>query len=475
MVLLVGCKVDQEKEVGLYRRELGEISTTLPSTQPTDALQGTLPEKFRGMLPGAGALPGALTLRQAMAMANRDNERLAMAGENYVQALIAKDRAFASFLPTITLGPSYRRAEDFNLPGGAPASLFPQETVDVPVTAKMNVFNGFGDVALSRAAGRSVVEQRQLLLDMQAGVLLEVAQTYYNVLKAEGAAAVLEHSVGVQEGRVRDVEQWVRQGLARELDLQQSRARVAGTRVDLTNARLAAKRGREALAVLIGAERVDRPLTDEAVVPAEEVRWARDESVEAMVGWAREHREDLIAADAAVGAARQRVDAAFAQYYPSVTVNLDTYAYRESFPSDSLATALVEAKAPLFAGGRIHADVRTAWSRFRQAVLARSLLLHQIREQVRVAQASLVASDRRFEDLGTESAAARRASEIADKAYDQGLVTNLDRLDAQDRALVAELEMTVEGFDRTMYYLDLLRMTGRLRGAVGVEKGEKGK
>jgi len=69
-----GCAVDQEKEVAQYRLVLDD--NRLP---PTNELPANEP----------------LTLEQAMALANRHNEQLGLSGEDYVQALIDKNRAVA--------------------------------------------------------------------------------------------------------------------------------------------------------------------------------------------------------------------------------------------------------------------------------------------------------------------------------------------------------------------------------------------
>jgi hypothetical protein len=80
-----GCAVDQRKEVGIYRRVLdGDGRVEKVVYHPGDVL----------------------TLDAALRLANQDNERIAMAGEDYLQALINKDRAASTFLPTVSLDPS---------------------------------------------------------------------------------------------------------------------------------------------------------------------------------------------------------------------------------------------------------------------------------------------------------------------------------------------------------------------------------
>src|SRR5881396_2534681 len=119
-----GCKVDQEKEVSTYRQVLER--GTGPATRPAEGQP--------------------LTLREALRLANWHNERLALEGENYLQALIAKDRAFAAFLPTISLAPTYfahdKTSKTSSGTSGAVTSSAQRHRLDVPVNGQMNLFNG---------------------------------------------------------------------------------------------------------------------------------------------------------------------------------------------------------------------------------------------------------------------------------------------------------------------------------------------
>ena len=90
LLLATGCAVDQAREVQTYRDVLDA-----GQTQPLEPFS-----------PGE-----SLSLKRALALANANNEQLAGSGEDYLQALIDKDRAFARFLPTIRFAPSYMRQE----------------------------------------------------------------------------------------------------------------------------------------------------------------------------------------------------------------------------------------------------------------------------------------------------------------------------------------------------------------------------
>ncbi len=187
MVLLAaGCAVDHAREVQTYRKVL-------------DAGQDRPPEPFS---------PGApLALRQALALANANNEQLASAGEAYLQALIDKDRAFARFLPTLRFAPSYMRQEESSIGGGNPLAdeFLRTETTDAPLEGALHLAP-LRDLPALKAAGASAEQRRAFLLDRRSILLLDVAQTYYQVVRSEKQVGVLEHSVEVQQQRVKDME-----------------------------------------------------------------------------------------------------------------------------------------------------------------------------------------------------------------------------------------------------------------------------
>ena len=452
LFLAAGCGVDQKKEIARYRR----------------VLDGTAAGLAVDYQPGE-----TLSLQRALLLANRDNERLAIEGENYLQALIEKDRAAASFLPTLGVEPSYTVADRADAgSGGAVGTIGGFRIVgrtlqrfEAPVVSRLNLFNGFGDVARLRGARAEAERQRLLLLDQQALVLLDVAQVFFEVLRAERQAAVLESSVAVQEERVRDVAARQQAGLARPLDVSQTRAQLAATRVALVSARSDVNSGRTTLATLIGVPHVDGPLGTafgDELSPQSPLP-----SLEFFEEKALESREDVVAARAAIRAAEQGVHEAFSQYYPSVTLNLTGFLYRENYADASKWTAVLNANIPIFTAGQIEADVRRAWSELRQAALFESLARREALQGVRLAYENVAASRRRLADLDTQVQAAREALEQAEGSYLVGLATNLERLTAQSDLLNAELQLASEQFDHALLLLDLTRFTGRLRSGSG--------
>jgi outer membrane protein len=436
LLLATGCAVDQAQEVQTYRKVLdaGQIQPPAPFS-PSESV----------------------TLKRALVLANANNEQLAETGEDYLQALIDKDRAFARFLPTIRFAPSYMRQEKSSLGAGNSliSSILRTETLDAPLQGDLNV-SPFQDAPALWAAASSAEKQRALLLDHQAILLLDVAQTYYQVMRSEKQVQVLENSVQVQQQRVNDMDVQRRAGVARPVDVAQSEAQLAGTRNALIRARNDVRNGRAMLAQLMGVPAVEGPLASGFEVPSE------NRPVDRLLPLADAHRQDLQASRMQVKAAAEQLEAAWGGYFPSVSLNLTRYLYRESFPDDVDWTGLIQVALPIFSAGLVHANVRTAYSRLRQAHQAESGLRRLVLRELRVAVEDLTSDVQQIDQLGIRLAAAREALRQADAAYWAGLGTNLQRLIAQDQLLSAEPALTEEQFNHIVDYLRLLRAVGVL-------------
>jgi outer membrane protein len=456
VALAGGCQVNQAKEVAHYRKVLDD--NRLPAAPVQDEAadaEATRP----------------LTLAEAMALANKQNEQLGRSGEDYVQSLIDKNRAVANFLPTVSVQPAYTIQHRSGNNGGNSSVIVdpngggtsstnsrdnPSQTFTVPIVGAINVFRGFGDVANLHAAEATIAQRRDLLLDLQATVLLNVAQTYYQVLRSERSAEVLRTSVQVQEARLHDVTIQQRSGIVNALTVSQAKAQLADTRVQLTQAISDARNARTLLAQLIGRHDVPNPLLDDYAVPGERSPVADFEAA------ALETRQDVAAAVRARESARQAVEVAFAQYYPSVDVNLRDVLYHTGVSSTVDWSAVLRANIPIFSAGVIEADVRTAWSKFRQAVLDESAARRQVVADVHTSYENLVTAERRITDLEQEVQSADDAYRLARKGFASGLGTNLEVLVAQQQLLNSQLALTSARFDRTVFYLDLCRAGGNL-------------
>jgi len=426
-VLAVGC-IDQKKEVAIYRKEIDHATT-----QPVQIA----PDKV-------------LTLTDALTLAVHNEEQLSLLGENYLQALISKDEAFASFLPTISFNSGWTYQNQ-----GAVQPRH-QQSLQASVAGQWNLFNGFRDYYTQKQADQTIEQQRQLVLDGEQTVLLDVAQTYYQVLTSEQSVDVLTNSLAAQEENVRTLNEQFRVGAARPLDVSQAESQASQTRVSLLQAQADVRTGRAMLAFLVDAPIRENPLRDDFEAPALVA------PVNDWISDAEATRQDLQAADAAVRAARYNVEVVFGQYYPSVGLNLGYDIYNRSFQPGTFWSSMLNFNVPIFTGGLIHAEVRAAWSSFRSASLTQSQLQRQIDESVRVAYVNLNLAHNELRELETQVVAARDEYYLSEMLYKNGGGTYLNVLQAQATLLSTQLQLTTAQFAQKTAYFNLLRTTGEI-------------
>lgn len=430
--------VDQPKEMHSYRQVL-DAGLAPATTEPLVAA----PIRIGADTP--------LGLRDAIVLANRRNESLASAGEGYLQALINVNRSAEAFLPTVSLGASYSVSHATPGPGVHGAT----HSFGVSGSVNETVFNGMANVATLRQSKAAAEQSKQLLLDQQATLLLNVAQTYYAVLSAEAQSRVLENSLSLQGEKVREMQLKLEVGSAKPLDLAQSQSDLSNTRVSLLQSRNTARDGRYTLANLIGVTAIDGPLIDDFLPPPDTAM----APLPSFLDEASRSRQDVIAAASAVAAAQQGVAIAVAQYYPQIALGYQQPIYSDPV-SGLLWSAALSASQSIFSAGVLEAGVRDALSVLRQAMLAQSQVTRQAADDVRTSYDNVTTSAAKLAELNALVISAQQAYDLAEQSYQLGHASNLDRLTAQDDLLNAQLQLTTERFNHKVFYLDLLRATG---------------
>lgn len=427
---LVGCAaaISQKKEISVYRK-------VIDANKP--AAVTIAPDKI-------------ITLTDALKLAVQNEEQLSIQGETYLQALIAKDEAFAAFLPTLSFSSSWNYVSQ----GGT--SPRHSQTLDATVPGQWNLFNGFRDYFNLKSTGASIEQQKQLVFDLEQTVLLDVAQAYYAVLTSEQSVEVLTNSLVAQESNVRTLQEQFRVGTARPLDVAQAESQASQTRVQLLQSQADVKTGRTTLAFLVNSPIRDNPLRDDFEAPVDVgdvANWIADGEAT---------RQDLRASQAAVRAARYNVEVVFGQYYPSLTFNLGYDIYSRPLQPFSFWSTLLSLNMPIFTGGLIEAQVRNAWSLYRAAALNESQLRRSIDETVRNAYVNLDLARDELKELEIQVIAARDEYNLSLSLYQNGGGTYLNVQQAQATLLSAQLQLTTEQFAQKTAYFNLLRTVGKM-------------
>jgi len=122
----------------------------------------------------------------------------------------------------------------------------------------------------------------------------------------------------------------------------------------------------------------------------------------------------------------------------------------------------ISAHTPIFSAMTIEANIRRAWSLYRQAGLAQLQVQRQITDDVNQGYRNFVGSRQRIAELSIQENAAQRAFDLAERGYTLSTISNIDRLTQQNNLLSAQLDLVTEELNEKEFYLSLLRSNGKL-------------
>ncbi|GAB4367663.1 MAG: multidrug efflux RND transporter outer membrane channel subunit OprM [Acidobacteriota bacterium] len=432
LVVLTGC-------ASAPHRELADAGVAVPDAWGTPA---SAAEPASDWIASFGEPGLVAAVGRAL---ERNHDLLAAAAR--VEAAAAEARiAGADLLPSVSAGANASRRGQtfvgFPIPGRE----------NTPLTTITNSFGVSLDVSWEadfwgrlRAARRAALaehaaggEDRRALALSLAG---QTAKAWFAVVEARLQRDLAESTLDAWRRSLESVERRYRRGLVGPLDLRLARSNVASAESLVALRRDALERAERQLRLLEG----DYPAAGAELLPADLPPLPQP----VPAGLPAElvaRRPDLRAAEHRLSAAGLRVAAARAARYPSFTLTASGGAasndlqdvLRGDFSVWNLGAALF---APLFAGGRLAAQVERADALSREALHRfASATLAAFRE-VENALASERHLRRRAEALDQAAREADAALALAQRQYEQGLVDYPTVLDAQRRALAARSEL----------------------------------
>ncbi len=271
----------------------------------------------------------------------------------------------------------------------------------------------------------------------------DVAQAYFALRAFDGqldatrrSLAARSEALGMQKRRF-DV------GDISEFDYRQLQADVAAERALLPVLELQRAQQENALAVLLGNS--PRAIYEGALEAGSD---PEDRTVAIVVpaGLPSDlllRRPDLVQAEQTLIAANARVAVARAAYFP--TLSLTGYLGSESVALSDLFTgpagiwqAALAAGQPIYAGGRIDAQVQAAGARERQALAQYQLAIQNAFRDVRDALVAQAKARERLEAESERVTALRTTLRFARLRYQNGMTGQLEVLDAERNLLAAE-------------------------------------
>lgn len=374
----------------------------------------------------------ALSLPEAIALAQRNNPALAQSRAQADGAAARLAQARAGRLPTLTLSADAGqgttdlggffgfRSADVS-PRGAAAEVRQPIFTGGAVSAAIARAKEARDAALAQVAG-----ERALLS-------ARTAEAYVGVLSATEILRLNEAHVRQTAEIARQAELRFKGGEVARTDVAQAKARLAGARADLARATGDVARSEARFVAVVGTSPEGlEPLPAPPAAPA---------SLGEAVATAERTSPALLAAAAASRAAEAGVRFAQAERLPNVALAATASTTRDRFfpgyRADDLTIA-IQGRWTLFAGGAINGRIDEARAGARGARAALDATRAQVREAVIGAWEEMETSRAVMVAASDQAAAAASALESVRHEVRVGQKPGLDLLDAEREALAAQ-------------------------------------
>jgi len=332
------------------------------------------------------------------------------------------------------------------------------------------LFNGMGNVATYE---RSLLSADLADLRTQAqveGTITQVVALYYAIAAQDEDVRITQRILEISDDRFQRLDAKATLGGAGRLDVLNAQVDLQSDSASFILARQRRERSARDLSVLLGMD------PDAQVVVSQRVEYARSLSADQLVTEAMQGNVQLRSAVAQVRAAEVDQRIAKALRWPRLDlganyglndqkngVGLVLGNYTQGF-NGGLTLSL-----PIYDGGRINTQTRTAQLRAESAVLAEEQAKLQVERDVR--NAFTTWSSQR-EVLRIQNAAVKTAQLNFDRTKDlfqAGQLTGLQFRQAQLDLANAERQAVVSGFDTKVAEITLLQASGGLLSAVGVQ------
>lgn len=397
---------------------------------------------------------GDSRLDALIARAQANNGDIALAVARLSQARAALRQAKVEQRPQATIGGNASRQTGplINAAGGGGTLL----SVGATIAYELDVL---GRLSKTKRAARLDAEAAdKLVQSARLMVAADVAQAYFELITLDEERGLLREAIADEERALAIVKARIDNGFAAELEESRARGQLATVKSELSEVEKRRAEVEHGLSFLMGdavqdlglaGQRLDGPPAIPADIPS--VVLAR--------------RPDVAAADRKLAAATSRVGVAKSSWLPQLSLTTS-----RGYASSSLSTLLKTAtqnfglgfllSLPFLDGGRraaairrANADVELSAAEYRVQILT---ALREVEDQLSAVRLLGEQSDA----LGEASAANLRARTITQSRFANGLISQLEMLEAGRTQLESARDAIRNKFARYVATIGLVRALG---------------
>lgn len=352
------------------------------------------------------------------------------------------------YLPNLSLSPSATVSKA----QGSPATF----TYDLPVTMSWELNFGGKQHFQKEVVKAQVQQETEQLKYAQFQLIADVANAYYTLIMLDRQLAVTQEGVRVQEENLRVLRAMKEVGQQNEAAVNQAEAAYQGVVVTLSTLKAQIQKAETALCLLL-----NRQPDTIARASWEEVQGIVIDTEQTISLESLASRPDVLAAEYGLRASFSNVKVAKSEFYPTFTIS-GSAGWTNNLgeiinPAKLLLNAIGTLVQPLFAMGKLKANLKVAKSQQEQAQIAFEKALLVAGGEVRDALADCHTCHTREEARFLQVAAAQKAYENSKLNMQYAHTTYLEVLIAQSAWLDAQLQQTTDWLETQQSFINLYK------------------
>lgn len=382
------------------------------------------------------------------ALENNSDLRTAQLSLEQSEAMLKQARL--SYLPSVALSPSGTVTKAQNTSA--------TYTYELPLTMNWELsFGGKRHHQKAMAAAELQKDSAQVRY-AQIQLVAEVANAYYTLVMLDQQYAVTQEGILVQEENLRVLRALKEVGQQSAAAVNQAEANYQSVVASLPMLKAQIRKAESALCLLLNRQPETIARTSWTAVRGAVMDTERAIPLEALSA-----RPDVLAAEYQLRASFSNVKVARSEFYPTLSISGSVGWTNNSGvtinPAQILLNAITSLTQPLFAQGRLKANLKVAQAQQEQAQIAFEKALLVAGGEVRDALADCQACSTREEARILQVEASRRAYENSRIQMRYAGATYLEVLIAQSTWLDAQLQQTTDWLEKQQSYINLYKAT----------------
>ena len=364
-----------------------------------------------------------------------------------------------------------------------------------------------GQVLYSEPLAANLEIQRQLqlgreqsLAELRLDIAEEAAVTYLGVLRAKTFERIRKSDLRLTRSNLELARVRQAVGTAGPGEVYRWESRLAGARLELTEAQASRLQAQEAMNRLLhrwqseGFDTEDVGLDDPELITSKERIYAYTISPRHLevfanftIEYGLERAPELAQLDAAIAAQERALKSARRSFWSpeaGLQASLERIlgtsgaaggggeAFGVEVPDDTSWSVAIQGSLPLFAGGARRAEVIRAEETLARLELEREALAERLEQRIRAQLHQTRASFAGIRLSNQAAAAARKTLDVVTDSYTRGAADILDLLDAQSAALTADLAAADALYQFFIDLIELERAINRLDFFTSPEEDE---